>query len=165
MEKEVVNNSFEELYKEFSDDILRYAYSILKNYEEAKDIVQEVFIRHYEKEESFKGQCSFKTWLFVIARNLCYSRLRSKDFHNESIERNIIKRNYADTFDINISIQNALKKVSKESSELLYLKEYEGYSYAEISEITNLTVENIAVKLFRVKKQLRKYLKDFKNTK
>ena len=76
-----------------------------------------------------------------------------------------MKRNYVDTFDINISIQNALKKVSKESSELLYLKEYEGYSYAEISEITNLTVENIAVKLFRVKKQLRKYLKDFKNTK
>ena len=92
LEKEVVNSSFDELYKEFSDDILRYAYSILKNYEEAKDIVQEVFIRHFEKEESFKGQCSFKTWLFVIARNLCYSRLRSKNFHNESIEEYSFKK-------------------------------------------------------------------------
>ncbi len=165
MEKEVINSSFDELYKEFSDDILRYSYSILKNFEEARDVVQEVFIRHFEKEKSFKGQCSFKTWLFVIARNLCYSRLRTKNYHNQSIEEYSFNKNYTDSFDINISIQDALMKVSKESSELLYLKEYEGYSYAEISEITNLTVENIAVKLFRVKKQLRKYLKDFKNTK
>ena len=53
-------------------------------------------------------------------------------------------------------------KISNENSELLYLKEYGGYSYREISKITNLSVENIAVKLYRTKKLLRKYLKDFK---
>ncbi len=151
-----------ELYKEYSDDVLRYSFSILRNYEEARDITQEVFILHFENGESFKGLCSYKTWLFVIARNLCYSRLRSKSFNNESMELHSFEKNYTESFDINISIRDALLKVSKEISELLYLQEYEGYSYAEISEITKLSVENIAVKLYRAKKLLRKYLKDFK---
>ncbi len=162
MEKEILNTSLKELYEEYSDDIFRYSFSILKNYEEARDIVQETFIRHFEKESSFKGECSYKTWLFIIARNLCYSRTRSKSFNNDRIDSHSFEKNYTDIFDINISIRNALLKISKESSELLYLKEYEGYSYSEISEITKLTVENIAVKLHRTKKVLRKYLKDFR---
>ena len=162
MEKEIENISLEELYEEYSKDISRYSYSILKNYEEARDIVQEVFIRHIENMKSFKGQCSYKTWLFVIARNLCYSRLRSKTFKSNRIEDYSFEKNYLESYDVDISVREALKKVSAESSELLYLKEYEGYSYAEISEITKLSIENIAVKLYRVKKILRKYLKDFK---
>lgn len=162
MEKEIINISLKELYEEYSEDIFRYSYSILKKYEEARDIVQEVFLHHLENEKSFKGDCSYKTWLFIIARNLCYSRLRSKSFNNDRIENHIIKKNYTEIYDINISIRHALMKISNENSELLYLKEYGGYSYREISKITNLSVENIAVKLYRTKKLLRKYLKDFK---
>jgi RNA polymerase sigma-70 factor, ECF subfamily len=164
LEKEIKNIPIEDLYKEYSDDIFRYSFSILKKYEEARDIVQEVFLHHFEKEKSFKGDCSYKTWLFIIARNLCYSRLRRKGFNNDSIENYTIKKNYSDIYDINISIRNALKKISVENSELLYLKEYEGYSYLEISKITNLSVENVAIKLYRTKKLLRKYLKDFKGS-
>ena len=153
------------MYEEYSEDIFRYSYSILKKYEEARDIVQEVFLHHIENEKSFKGECSYKTWLFIITRNLCYSRLRSKSFNNDNIENHIVKKNYIETYDINISIRDALMKISNENSELLYLKEYEGYSYLEISQITNLSVENIAVKLYRTKKLLRKYLKDFKEYK
>jgi len=162
LEKGTLNISVKELYEEYSDDILRYSFSILRNYEEAEDIVQEVFARHLENEESFKGQCSLKTWLFVITRNLCYSRRRNKSFHNTRIEGDLLEKNYTESFDLNISIQDALMKLSKESSELLYLKEFEGYSYLEISEMAKISVENVAVKLYRAKKLLRKYLKDFK---
>ena len=162
MEKGTLNISVKELYEEYSDEILRYSFSILRNYEEAEDIVQEVFARHLENEESFKGQCSLKTWLFVITRNLCYSRRRNKSFHNTRIEGDLLEKNYTESFDLNISIRDALMKLSKESSELLYLKEFEGYSYLEISEMTKISVENVAVKLYRAKKLLRKYLKDFK---
>ncbi len=162
METAILNISLKELYEEYSEDILRYSFSILKKYEEAQDIVQEVFLHHFENGGSFKGDCSIKTWLFIIARNLCYSRLRSKGFNNDSIESHLIRKNYTDTFDINISLKDALMKISKENSELLYLKEYEGYSYLEISKITQLSVENIAVRLHRTKKVLRKYLKEFK---
>lgn len=162
MEKKELNIQVKELYEEYSDDILRYSFSIIRNYEEARDMVQEVFARHLENEESIQGQCSLKTWLFVITRNLCYSRRRNKSFHNTRIEGNLFEKNYTESFDLNISIQDALMKLSKESSELIYLKEFEGYSYAEISEMTNISVENVAVKLYRAKKLLRKYLKDFK---
>ncbi|MGE5412392.1 MAG: RNA polymerase sigma factor [Clostridiales bacterium] len=70
----------EELYKMYSDDILRYSFSILKDYEEAKDMVHEVFIRYFENENSFKGACSYKTWLLIITRNLFFSKLKSKSF-------------------------------------------------------------------------------------
>lgn len=162
MDKEIQNTPLKELYEEYSEDIFRYAFSILKNYEEARDIVQETFVHHLEKGSSFKGECSYKTWLFIIARNLCYSRARSRSFNNERIDDHLFKRNYTEILDINISIKKALMKISKENSEILYLKEYEGYSYAEISEITKLSIKNVAVKLHRAKKFLRKYLKDFK---
>lgn len=62
--------------------------------------------------------------------------------------------------DDKISLEEALCKISVEDNELLYLKEYEGLSYAEISELTGLTLANVKIKLFRVRTLLRKLLSD-----
>ena len=160
MEKHLQYVSLEELYEKYSDDILRYSYSILKNLEEAEDMVHEVFIRHIESENSFKGDCSYKTWLLVITRNLCFNKLKSSGFANESFEDSCSNEVYESDFELNISIKEAMQKIPSEFSELLYLKEAEGYTYEEIAGLTRLTVENVAVKLYRAKKMLRKILKD-----
>jgi RNA polymerase sigma-70 factor, ECF subfamily len=159
LKAEIKNISFEKLYKEYSSDIFRYAFSILRNYEDSRDIVQEVFAKHFENEASFKGNCTYKTWLFVIARNLCFSSLKSRDYKTGRIDNYNPEKTYANTFDINISVRDALMKLPVDLSELLYLKEYEGYSYSEIAAITGLSVDNVGVKLFRAKKLLRKHLK------
>ncbi|MGE5412393.1 MAG: RNA polymerase sigma factor [Clostridiales bacterium] len=57
-------------------------------------------------------------------------------------------------------MKDALMKIPSEYGELLYLKEAEGYSYEEISKITDTSLDNGAIRLHRAKKMLRKILKD-----
>ena len=159
MEAEIKNISFEKLYDEYSSDLFRYAFSIFRNYEDSRDLVQDVFAKHFENEASFKGECSYKTWFFVIARNLCFSRLKSSNYKTSRLNNYNPGKSYSNTFDINISVKDALMKLPVDLSELLYLKEYEGYSYSEIAVMTGISVENVGVKLYRAKKLLRKYLK------
>ena len=54
---------------------------------------------------------------------------------------------------------DAVKKLNKEEYELIYLREFACHSYLEISEILGISVDNVKVKLFRVRDQLRKYMK------
>ena len=66
-----------ELFELYSNDILRFAYSILRDIEEAKDVLQDVFLKYQNNEENFKRDCNYNTWLFTITRNTCYNRLKA----------------------------------------------------------------------------------------
>ncbi len=153
------NISLPELYERYSDHIFKYSFSILKNTEEAKDAVQEVFVRYAKNENSFQKDCSYKTWLLIITRNYCFNRIRNKNFKNEDIYDYDFNTSYNPDYDMQISLRDALQKLSGEYNELIYLKEYEGFSYKEIAEITKLSQENVKIKLFRARQELRKILK------
>jgi len=148
-----------ELYEKFSKDIFRYSLSILKNEDEAKDAVQEVFVKYAESESSFKGNCSQKTWLLVITRNYCYNRISSKGFNIGSFDSEVLRKSYENDFEVVISLKDALENLTSEQNELLYLLEYEGYSYKEIAELTTQTIENVKIKIYRARKKLREILR------
>ena len=61
--------AFEELVRLHDTDVLRLALRMVRSEEEARDIYQEAFLRAYRAIREFRGQCSFKTWLFVTIRN------------------------------------------------------------------------------------------------
>ena len=151
--------SLPELYERYSADVFKYSFSILKNEEEAKDAVQEVFVKYAESESSFRRDCSQKTWLLVIARNYCYNRVQHSSFRKTDLAEIGENENYEIDYDTNISLKEALKMLTSEQNELIYLKEYEGYSYKEIAELTDQSLENVKVKLFRARKRLRDILK------
>jgi RNA polymerase sigma factor (sigma-70 family) len=148
------------LYEKFAKDIFRYAFSILKDEEDAKDAMQEVFRKYLESKNSFRGNCSQKTFLLVIARNYCFNKLKSRDNKNERLDNIPYIRGNEPDIIIKLSIEAAMKKLTPEQNELLYLKEYEDLTYKEISDLTNLTIENVKIKLYRARLELKKILKD-----
>ena len=150
---------FTDLFEKYFQDLFRYSLSILKDEDEAKDAAQESFARYFENEKSFRGDCSQKTWLLIIARNYCYSKLRRADSKNENIDEDTIAHVYEPNVEDVITLEEALKYLSPRQNELLFLKEYGGYSYNEISEITELSLENVKTILFRARQKLRKILK------
>jgi RNA polymerase sigma-70 factor (ECF subfamily) len=152
--------SLPNLYEKYSNDIYKYSFSLLKSSDEAQDAVQETFIKCAQNSESFNQGCSIKTWLLVIARNYCFNRLKSKNFNTGHIDEEQYYGSYSSSYDLKISIEEALNKLAPEYNELFYLKEYEGYSYKEISEITGLSLENVKIKLFRARQILRKLLSE-----
>lgn len=151
--------SLPELYEKYSKDIFKYSYSLLKDEDDAKDAVQETFMKYSESENSFKGNCSYKTWLLIITRNYCYNKIKSKSYNNDRLDNYINNTSYENDYDSLITIKNALIELSTEHSELIYLLEYEGYSYKEIAEITEQSLGNVKIKIFRARQQLRKIVK------
>lgn len=148
-----------ELFELYSNDILKYAYSILRDIEEAKDVLQDVFLKYQNHEENFKGECNYKTWLFTITRNTCYNRLKAI--------KNIAGNKEIDFFPVNeiniddlISLKIALNRLSPEENEIIFLKDFEKYSYKEIAILLEISFDNVRVKLFRAKKKLRKMLEE-----
>jgi len=160
VEEKIEKLSISKLYDRFAADVYRYAFSLLKNKEEAKDAMQEAFVRYVENENSFKDQCSQKTWLFVITRNYCYNKLKSADYKCLELPDEEYQSAYEFNIDWKLSIQNALMKLNGEQNELIFLVDYAGYSYKEIAKITKQSLENVKIKIFRARQELRKYLKE-----
>lgn len=131
----------------------------MKNEDDSKDAVQEVFVKYAENENSFNRNCSYKTWLLVLTRNYCYNKSKSKGFNNASLEEQTFKKTYEADYDTQITVRDALKQLNSKDNELIYLREYESYSYKEIAEITEQSLENVKIKIFRARKKLREILK------
>jgi len=153
----VKNAELKELYRLYSTDVFNYSKSLLKNKDDASDAVQDIFAKYFETRESFKGECSIKTWLLVLTRNYCYRKLNKK--HTvESIEDN---QHLSIEYDFysQIEMEEALKCLNTDEYEIIYLREFGGYSYSEIGEILEIKVENVKIRLFRVRQKLKKFIK------
>jgi len=148
------------LFEVYSDDILRYALSILRNLEESKDTVQEVFLKFQLHEVNYKGECNYKTWLFTITRNICFNKLKNRQIKKGVYEDLKFQPKGNISLDDLISLKQALKRLTAEENELIFLRDFENYSYKELAEILDISIDNVKVRLFRVKKKLRKYLEE-----
>ncbi len=156
-----IKYSLPDLFEKYAPDIYRYAFSLLKDTDDANDAVQEVFVKYAGNETSFKGECSQKTWLMVITRNYCFNRIKSSNRKNLRLDGEILELPYELDIESKITITEALKLLSPEHNELLYMIEYENYSYKEIAEITAQSIENVKIKLFRARQHLRKIIKNY----
>lgn len=150
--------SVSQLFKSYSEDIRRYAFSILGNSEDAGDVLQEVFLKYQIHEDSFNGNCSYKTWLFTITRNTCYNRLREAARNNARLEDVSFKLYDGENLDDLISLKEALKQLDATDNEIIFLRDYGRFTYNEIAELLELSVANVKVKVFRAKKKLKNIL-------
>src|SRR5258705_7699862 len=71
-------SAFEELVKRYDRNVFRIAQHITQNREDAEDVVQDAFLKAYEKLEQFQGNSKFYTWLVRIAVNESLTRLRKR---------------------------------------------------------------------------------------
>ena len=148
------------------------SYGILRNHNDAEDIAQQVFAKIYFSIQSFDFRSSLLTWIYKITVNECYDYLRKKrvrklvyesDFSEEDAQRMqnsesaVGQEPAVDTQlarkDLVIKL---LAKLSNEDRSLLLLKEVEGHSVEELSQMTGMNENTIKVKLFRARQKLLK---------
>src|ERR1700722_6129446 len=82
--------AFEQLVHAHDQAVLRLAIRITGSRSDAQDIYQEAFLKAYTKLESFRFECSFSSWIYRIATNVCLDHLRKNRKHrgNSSVEEN-----------------------------------------------------------------------------
>lgn len=145
---------------EYSDNIFRFALKHLKNEMSAKDIVQETFTKVWvkHKEVSFE---KVKSYLFTTAYHSIIDWIR-KEQKNGDIEKINEKErsNTIPNFDLQEVLDEALKTLPEIQKTVVLLRDYEGYNYSEIAEITNLNESQVKVYIFRARKALQEYIRD-----
>ena len=159
--------AFREIVERYASKISRVSYGILRNRDDADEIAQEVFAKVYFAIKGFGGRGSLYSWIYRIAVNECYGLLRKKrfkmvyssdssddtpDLRMQAIadsrptpDRTAMQRDF---------INKLLARIPEGDRWLLISKEVEGFSLAELSEMTGLAENTIKVRLFRVRRSL-----------
>jgi RNA polymerase sigma-70 factor (ECF subfamily) len=80
-----MDSVFDELYQKYHQDVFQFLFYMVRNKEQAEDLVQEVYIRVFKSYNRFEGKSSQKTWLFSIARNVAIDFFRKQKGWKERI--------------------------------------------------------------------------------
>jgi len=165
-------HAFELLVRKYKTPVFNTVYSIIGNTQETDDIAQEVFLKVYTKAGSFKGESSFSTWLYRITVNACLDELRKRKYKTISYEAEIDQEEKLKLKDVLAGkeeditedlrkkelqdiIQKAMNSLPEKDRIILTLKEIEGLSYNEISQIMKISLAKVKVWLFRARQKLR----------
>lgn len=159
--------AFRQIVECYQSMIYSLAFRILCNEEEAKDIVQETFIKVWVNLSGYQADKKFSTWLYAIATNLCLDKLKSSKHRyqtgtmDETLNNLISSEDIEQTFinselgDIILRLTNELTPKQKIVFTLRYLQELE---IAEIVQITNLSPTKIKSNLFLARQTIRRKL-------
>lgn len=167
---------FKVLIERYQEAFLRKALSILRQQEEAEDIVQETFVKIYFNAKKFKKMngVEFKSWAYKILMNTAISRYRkiSKKWQAESAnpldlelasERDVSPEDIVLESETKSAAADLISRLPKPLARLVSLYYIEDKSYKEIAERESLTVPALKMKLFRAKKMLKNLVNNDKN--
>lgn len=143
--------------------LFRFALRFLGSEEEAKDVVQEVFIRVWNGREQMKDIQNWEAWCMRITRNLSLDRIRSLSRkQTQPIEETFDVHHEALTPHESTEMHESMQRITQliaslpeKQRQIIHLRDVEGYSYNEISEILELDMNQVKVNLFRARNSVR----------
>jgi len=148
---------------EYSDAVYRFMLKNTQNEELAKDIVQESFTKMWIKRKEIDGKKA-RSYLFSTAYHQMIDVYR-KENRKDDFET-VQEQDYAHDdqyYDLSEVLSEAVKKLPEIQRSVLMLRDYEGYSYQEIGEITKLNESQVKVYIYRARLYLKKYIGAMEN--
>jgi RNA polymerase sigma factor (sigma-70 family) len=146
--------------------LFRFALKFLGNEEEAKDVVQEVFIRVWNGREQMNEVQNWEAWCMRITKNLSLDRIRTitrkqtqpiEEVHH--IRQESLSPHESTEMQENmIRIDQFIAALPEKQRQVIHLRDVEGYSYNEICEILELDMNQVKVNLFRARNAVREKL-------
>ncbi len=153
------------LYNQYCDGMFCVAMRFLKNADDAEDVIQESFIKAFQKIDQFKGEVSFGAWLKRIVVNKSIDFLKSK--HQRTVELDESYMTIAADDDWSVPTAISLDEVRGAISDLPEKYKYvvmmfllEGFDHNEISEVLKISATNCRTRLLRGKGLLKQFLKE-----
>ena len=143
---------------QFSDNLFRFVLKNIKDSDKAKDIVQDTYLKFWEKKDNVDVQ-KIKSYLFTTAYHTLIDVVRREkkqdSFDSIKEEQYSTKSQYSDLQEI---LHEAIEQLPADQKAVILLRDYEGYTYDEIAQITKMTVSQVKVYIFRGRKFLKNYL-------
>ena len=151
--------AFRDLYYKYFEKLIRFAWYRLHSIETSRDLVQELFFRVWKKREGLNPQKSIKAYLYKSLNNLIINHFKLSSSQTSSLitldER---KTKMEEAQDIVIDIQTAINHLPEKLKTVFILSRTEGFKYAEIAEICNISVKAVEKRMSKAFVLLKKYL-------
>lgn len=141
-----------------ADGVYRFVLKQIRDKDIAKDIVQDSFEKMWRKIETIDG-AKAKTYLFTTAYHTMVDHIRKNSKVGKMNEVDFNQHSHTSQYsDLKEILNQGLEKLPEIQKTVLLLRDYEGYDYAEIGEITQLTESQVKVYIFRARTFLKNYI-------
>ena len=152
-----IESEFTQLVKQQKSTIYTVCYMFSSDPDEVSDLFQETLINLWKGFPKFRGDSKPETWIYRVALNTCISADRKKQSQGERIPLSMDINLYADTDDDSRQVQQLYKRINRLGlvDRAIVLMWLENMSYDEIGNILGISAQNVGVKLFRIKEQLK----------
>ena len=157
--------AFELLYNKYKDKIQYFVYNIVKDYQKAEDITQDVFV--YVMQNKIKESYTFKYYIYLVAKSRAYNQINMEKRRTEINEEYILNgaeqvgQDVADIVTKNEKRQEIIKAIDMlddRYKNAIYLVKIEELTYQETAQILGESIQNVKNLIHRGKKELRKIL-------
>ncbi len=158
--------ALELLFKTHYAPLCRFAKNILKDKDQAEDMVQEVFLKIWDKRHELKVSSSLKAYLFMAVKNHCLNTLKlnerknwlDEDMENDTLLSNNEVESKLNAKHLNEKIQQAIDLLPEKCKLTFQLSRHEEMSYKEIAELMNVSVKTVENQMGKALAFLRKNL-------
>lgn len=164
--------AFAELYDRYAERLVQYVHRCVGDWQEAEDIVQEVFVQVMKDAATFEPKATLSTWLFRIATFMCLKKKRDRGIRGRILSR----ETDAGTFDRDnpetdagedvllkervAAIKELIGTLPQEHKTVFVLREYENMSYRDIADVLGIELGTVKSRLYRAREMLREGLQD-----
>jgi len=169
------DKAFAEILRRYRQPLYHLLLKMVRNKEEAEDLVQEAFIKAFRALGSFNEEYAFSTWLYKIAVNNCIDYLRKKRLQTLSYDKPMemkdgnLRREYADhgptpdkmllSAEKSKLINQAIDSLPAKYRTVIVLRHRDEYSYEAIAEKLHLPLGTVKARIFRAREMLKRKLK------
>lgn len=171
-------NAFRALVEAYQERVFSIALGVVGRREEAEDVAQEAFLKAYRNLNSFRGQSSFYTWIYRITFNLAIDVMRKRKRQSEYLgdvspelaeqigaqSENFVENGNPEVqfsrSELAHQIGNALGNLSAEHRSVIMLREVDGLSYQEISDVMKCSKGTVMSRLHHARKKLQQVLSE-----
>jgi len=167
--------AYQELLNRYQKTVFHIVVKIIRNSDDAQDLVQETFMRAFNTLASYRSEFRFSTWLCKIAANCSIDYLRKKKIKAYSMDKPFETKDGTVEVEIEdkganpeetlfrkqqmISIEEAIDSLPPKYKQVIIYRHHDDKSYEEISRIMNLPIGTVKARIFRARELLKKKLK------
>jgi RNA polymerase sigma-70 factor, ECF subfamily len=160
--------AFEALFRRYYSHLCLYATQILKNPSAAEEIVQELFVRFWEKKEETKIETSLKNYLFRAVKNHCLNYIKHNQIKREYSQKFLNENEpFSTEYDIESQtelfrkIEESISALPEKRQKIFRLSRQEGLKYREIAEKMNISIKTVETQMGLAIKTLREKLHNY----
>ncbi|WP_423129190.1 RNA polymerase sigma-70 factor [Gaoshiqia sp. Z1-71] len=163
--KQAIND----LYGAYSSRLYRFAFGYLKSEEDARDVIQEVFIRLWNKRNELKDDTNMEAFLFTLAKNTVISLFRKKISEKDYLEqlRYLVVKNSSDTENqvnyklLSEKVTQLISRLPEQRRRIFLLSKEKGYPNKSIAEELHISVKTVEDHLSKARKFLKNNLDEY----